>query len=608
MAQVFGVVHAREDAPADRTVRRAAKHLGALDLPLHEVRDGGAVFVRRGGDAAAVYEDDDLVVMLDGWVAFADGRRGQGDARHRDAAAVAQAWRTWGIDLVRYVEGAFAVVVYERATGVLHLVRDAVGRRPLFWARAPGRFAFASDLHALLGLPWVRRTLARDEVAEYLAFRVVHAPRTLLTDVKQVVPGHRLRVDADGVREQRWHRPVYAAPGTATPRELDVIPELTAAIEASVARHLDDDRRIGVYLSGGVGSSSLVAAARSASASLQTWTVTFAENPFPESPFAGRVAGLLGMTHHTVRVGSKDVADRFDDAVRAPGLPIGNVSTVLQLLLAEAAANEVDVVLTGDGTDQLFGGNMLAQPAAVLRRSETFHKLPSPMRLAARRALGVVGRGTSVEFSPMELARREGFGGERLFDERQRHKLLLDESAVHPNVRSDVLGAFYDEVQTDPLNAVLHAFFQSTLVADTLPRVVSTAAAAGLDTGFPLLDREVSRLAHVLPGAFKLGGATRRADLPTRWLLRTALQGSLPAALVNRADRGMPRPLDDWLTGAGRLFMEERFARLAEDPLELFHVNHLEALKRGLGTQPGASQRLWALLILDQWMRDVRAT
>jgi hypothetical protein len=170
-----------------------------------------------------------------------------------------------------------------------------------------------------------------------------------------------------------------------------------------------------------------------------------------------------------------------------------------------------------------------------------------------------------------------------------------------------VLRPYYDEVDTDALNRVLHAFWQSTLVADTLPRVTGTAAAVGLDVGFPLLDRQVQRVAQVLPGAFKVHGIGQ-ADLPTRWLLRASLQGALPVALVNRPDRGLPRPLDDWLTGGGRLFLEDRFAQLRSDPLQLFHTTALEALKRGLGRGPGASQRMWALLVLDSWLRRVRAT
>jgi hypothetical protein len=142
-------------------------------------------------------------------------------------------------------------------------------------------------------------------------------------------------------------------------------------------------------------------------------------------------------------------------------------------------------------------------------------------------------------------------------------------------------------------------------VSDILPRVTTTAEAHGLDVGFPLLDPDVQRLAQVLPGSFKL--RAMEGSFPTRWLLRSMLRGALPPALINRPDRGLPHPLDDWLAGPGRLFTESRFQALREDPLHLWHHTGLEAVKRGVGRRPGASHRMWSLFILDAWARHVGA-
>lgn len=601
MSGLLGVIQRSGKPVGERTLQRMSRkliHTGPVDGVF---RDGPAAFAWRGQEVTR-FVTDELFILIDGWVAFRDTTQDGPDDRAWTAETVATAWQRWGIDLVRYVEGEFVIAVYERRSGVLHVLRDATGTKPVFWARDNDRIAFASDVAPLLELSWVSRTLARDHVAEFLAFRVVHAPRTLLRDVHALPPGHRLRSGESAVRVVRYHTPTYAAPGTAVPREADVVPELTKAVERAVARRLSDGREVGVYLSGGVGSTAIVAAARQASRRLKTFTVAFAEEPYPESPFAGRVASLLGMDHRVITVGSREVADQFDTAVAAMGMPIGNVASVLQLLLAQAAREDVEVVLTGDGTDQLFGGAMLEEPAAKLRRAQRFHALPTAVRGPLSQALATLDRGHSVRVPPADLPLIDGVGGVHLFGERSRRSLLLDESLVRPSVRTEVLRPFYEEVDTDPLNTILHAFYMSSLVADTLPRVEATAAAAGLEIGFPLLDADVQRLAQVLPGGFKVGGLGR-ADLPTRWLLRAALQGAVPAALVNRPDRGLPRPLDDWLTGAGRLFMEDRFALLREDTLDLFHVTSLEALKRGLGRTPGATQRMWALFVLDAWAR-----
>jgi asparagine synthase (glutamine-hydrolysing) len=523
------------------------------------------------------------------------------------AARVAEAFRRAGVDGVGALPGEFVAWVFERRTRNLHVFRDPSGMVPLYWVRGPKRFAFATELPPLLTLPWVSRELARDHLAEYLSFRVVHAPRTLMRDVAQLAPGTRLRFDADGVRVHATSQVRYAAPGTPVPRESDVVPELTAAIERATRRRLAGETEVGVYLSGGVGSAAVTAAARAASRSLRTFTVTFAEERSPESPFAGRVARLFGMEHSTVVVGTREVAEGFDAAVAALGHPNGNVAAVLQLRLAQAAASHVGRVLTGDGADQLFGGAMLQEPARGLARVLAYQRVPLLARDLLSPWLSRTERFADLALPADRWARERGLGGVLLCDERVRRQLLLDGLYVRPRVRQEVLAPFYDEVDTDPLNGMMHAFYRSQLGSDILVRTRMTAAAAGLAVTSPLLDREVVRLAMLLPGAFKLRGLS--ADASTRWLLRALLKGQMPPALVNRPDRVMARPLDDWLIGPGRLFLEDRFDRLREDTLGLWHHTGLEAIRRGLSAgRAGAAHRLWALFALDAWVRAVKAT
>lgn len=606
-----GVV-ALEGAPPNwGQVERMCKALARGGATVEVWLDGpiGLAWRRREGAPSPIHVDDDVVLLVDGVVWSSDGPRGETGQPQLDDAPVERvvaAWRRWGIDFTEHLEGDLFAVIWERRSGVLHLVRDRTGVEPVFWSRRPGRIAFASELPGVLEDPFTSRELARDHLAEYLAFRVVHAPRTLMRDVLQLEPGCRLRFAGQDARVTRWFTPRYAAPGTPVPREADVVPELNAAIERAVRRRLSATVETGMYLSGGTGSTAVAAAARAASRSLKTFTVAFAEEPSPESPFAGRVARLLGMEHYNVQVGSLEVAESFDDAVRAMGHPNGNAAVVLQLLLARAARLKVDRVITGDGADQLFGGRMLDAPAEALRRLHRFQQIPSLLRSMLS---GVLSRSDRFRdlLRPADTYLLDlGHGGVELCDLSARKALLLDPLYSQPAIRREVLAPFFAEVATDELNSVMHAFFRSQLGADVLPRVDSTTAAAGLDVAFPLLDPEVQRLAMLLPGAFKvrgMGGSTA-----TRWLLRTLLRGALPPALINRPDRPMPRPLDDWLIGSGRLFLEERFSSLREDRLGLWHHTGLESLRRGLGRSPGAAHRLWAMFLLDAWLRQVRAS
>ena len=174
---------------------------------------------------------------------------------------------------------------------------------------------------------------------------------------------------------------------------------------------------------------------------------------------------------------------------------------------------------------------------------------------------------------------------------------------MRPDVRQNVLEPFYADLDTDPYNAVLHAFLRSRLSADALTRSDRTAAHMGLDARYPLLDREVVTMAAALPGAFKLrrpGGSVH-----TRWPLRALLEGALPSPLINRPKRGMPTPVD-WLAGPGRLFLEDRVKRLLADDFGLFNPEPVEQL-RATVTTPASSLRLWTLFALDAWLRAVRS-
>lgn len=544
---------------------------------------------------------DDVVLLLDGWIHEPEAliRSVEPDLPH--ARALVEAWRRWGPDFPEHVDGAFAVVLWDRREKALYLYRDRLGMRPLYWTGRSGRYAFASELPALLAVPWVSRELAREYVSEYLSFQVVHAPRTLLRDVRQVEPGHVLRLDAGGEEARAWWRLRYAPPGAPKPREGEVVEQLRQAVQRAVRRRVPRGVDTGLYLSGGVGSSAIAAAARDQFLPLEAFTVRFDDDPHPESPFAGRVASLLGLAYHEVPVGSAELAERFEETVAQLGHPVGHPAVFLQAALARAARGSVPVVLAGDGGEELFGGRMLARLGQGLRMAGRLTRLPDPIRGRLGRWLGPRARRLVLpaERWVLEL----GIGGSKLVGTDERARLLRDHGLVRPALRREVLEPFYRGLDTDPVNVALHGWLRSWLVEGSLVRADRTAAATGLEIRFPLLDREVVEAAAALPGSFKLkrvGGA-----LATRWPLRAMLGGVLPPPLVDRPKRGLPTPLDAWLAGPGRLFFEERYRLLCEDPYELWRPEALADLRRQVGRHHGAGIRLWTLLILDAWLRGL---
>ncbi|MFK7930315.1 MAG: asparagine synthase (glutamine-hydrolyzing), partial [Myxococcota bacterium] len=600
MGGLAGILHFDDDRPDLRALRAMSERLA------HRGPDGQGewehervAFTHRRRAVVPTRSrqplvTDDMVVMLDGWiydhlkVALAAG-----DDRTdlTDVQALALAWRRWGTSLTEHLDGAFAAAIWDRNEQELHLIRDRQGIRPLYWAREGERFAFASELPALLAVPWIRPDLNGQTLSEYLTFRVVHSPRTLIRAIKQVEAGHWLRVREGDLRVRRYWSMPYPKPGVAAPPAGPTIQLLQEQLEQGVRRRLAQDAPAALYLSGGLGSTAIAAAARRLGHHLPSWTIGFADDPNPESPFAGRVASLLGLEHHEVVVGSPELAASFDRTVATLGHPIASPAALLQMLLAERVSPHARIVLSGDGGEELFGGRMLDSATAGLRRTRIVGRLPRRAQGPAAHLL--TGRGAVDHPHLFGLARE--LGGSHLFSTEQRQALLTDADQVRPWVRHEVLVRFYEDVETDPINAVLHAFLCSWLREESLTRADRTSAATGLDVRFPLLDRDVVEVAASLPGSFK--SRRRGGALRTRWPLRAMLDGVIPASLINRPKRSLPVPMDRWLAGPGRLFLADRSERLQSRHL-LFRPAAIRDLVQDVARRPGAGMQLWSLFIL----------
>jgi asparagine synthase (glutamine-hydrolysing) len=603
LAGVIDLNHRPDPALAD-VLGAALAHRGADAAG--SVADGPVLFAHRGRQGARAFVrepvvTDDLVVMMDGWLDDPEGvARELGVPQGADVEVLAAAWRAWGAQTPVRVSGPFAAAVWSKRHRTLWLVRDRLGARPMFWTRHGARFAFASELPALFELPFVDRRFNAAHLGEYLSFQTVHAPRTLVRDVFQVEAAHVLSFDGHVVTSERYWAPRFAAPGTRSDPADVLVARLQGAVERAVRRDVPRGTDAALYLSGGLGSTAIAAAARELGRPLPTFTVTFTDDPNPEAPFAGRIARVLGLDHHEVVVGSAELADAFDRAVIALGHPIGNPAVLLELLLASAVAEHAKVAITGHGSDELFGGRAVSPIARDLRIARRVAHLPGVRHLFGRRE----GR-PRWTVPPERFGIENGLGGASLFSTPHRERLLRDHALVDPDVRTTVLAPVYAGVDTDPINTILHAWLRTWLVDERLPRVDRTATRAGLHPRHPLLDHEIVSIAAALPGTAKVPDGK---GLHARWPLRAMLAGVVPGALLNRPKRTMPAPLGPWLVGPGRLLLEGRLRRLRTDRLGLWRPEGIDALRAKLTTDPNAALQLWALFFLDAWAEHFRVS
>jgi asparagine synthase (glutamine-hydrolysing) len=516
-------------------------------------------------------------------------------SKSNDADALAAVWETHGYKGISTLDGSFAATIVNTETGEVILVVDRFGSRPIYLCQGPDLLAYSTYLPALLKMPWCDRTLNRKVLSEYLSFNTVHAPRTLIRGITQIPAGHTAHIQRETVQIKKYWSMTYAPIGEPVPATGDYVKSLQSAVERAVSRATAHTTNPAILLSGGLGSMAIGAATRSLDIQATSYTISFTDDPRPEAPFAGRIANILGLKHHEVSISSAQIANQFDQTVRAIGHPSGNPAGILGSILTCAVSHEHETVLSGHGTDELFGGAMLVQPARELRLLRTTNLLPSRLK-------GMLHKSPGGRLNPEDFGLRSEIGGAHIFDLPSRESLLKDLSLLNPEVRKTTLRPYYDEVQSDPLNRTLNACLYAWLCAERLPRMSRTSAQHLITPLYPLLDAEVVALAASLPGTAKV--RHRRGSLHIRWPLRTMLSGALPAPLLRRSRRDMQSPLERWLTTSGRLFLEARVDALLKDDRDLFENNAIQSLRDTAHHDPGAARKLWTLFVLHSWLEQ----
>jgi len=520
-----------------------------------------------------------------------------------DADALLSAWQQWGSDAVTRLNGDFALAVWDRRDRVLHLARDPAGVKPLYYVWKDRKFAFASDVRALLLLPWVSRDVAVEELAEYLSFRYVHAPRTLLRDIHLLPAGHLARVDGTGVRLHRWWLPEAAAPGTEQEAEEGVRARLEVLLDRSIERRCVADQPLGLLLSGGVSSSS-IAQLMSRRGRVRSLNVSFADGGPDEAAFAGRIARIFDCEHDTLRISHEDFVQAVPRVTDVLGQPMPSPGAVVQYLVSRHARElGLRILISGDGVNEVLGGPAVASLVREIRAARVGAKLPAPARGLLRKALAPVGRGHALD-DPEHFGLARSVGGADVFDVDGRMEVLRDPAHVRPGIRRMLLEPFYNEVVTDPINQVLHVYQRGMLSEDTLLRTDRSSMALGIEVRHPMLDRDVVVWAARLPGVAKI--KRRYGRWHGRWPLACAMEDALGSELVWRPKRSMPAPMNRWLRGPGEAFLWEHVERVCQDPLGLFQADAIRRMARQhAANEADFGPQLWTLIALDLWLRQL---
>lgn len=514
---------------------------------------------------------------------------------HSDTEVLLAGFLIWGLEeLLARCHGMFALALWDEVLERVYLVRDRIGIKPLYVARAGADLVFASEAKALFEHPALAARLDRRSLRTHLAFRAVPAPDTLFEGVECVGPGGLLEIDVEtGTRFRRtWWDPLAnrrEPPPTLAAAE----DELAALLADSVRERLIADTPVGVFLSGGVDSAYLLQLAADGARPLHTFTATHpGQSDYDEGPAATALARARGTEHHEVPIDAETfgralqrVAWHQDEPIAAP------VCTSVYLLAESARQNDVPVVLAGEGSDELFIGY---ESWLKLRDAERWNRR-LPGGALVRHVAGALLVGHRPWTSPAHEILRRATAGEPLFcggsldfGERAQARLLgaADGPGTYAAAIEPLRRAFLAEADPSDTTAWMsYVDLRFRLPQLMLPRLDKMGMAFGVEGRVPFLDHRIVELVLGLPPAWRGGrGRTSKA------LFKAIAERRLPTEFVRRRKRGFRAPVSEWRTGVlGRRYLPALKTFAART--ELFDQDALTDL---VERRPG---RLWFSLV-----------
>jgi asparagine synthase (glutamine-hydrolysing) len=512
-----------------------------------------------------------------------------------DTETILHSYEQHGEECLHLFRGMFAFAIWDAARRRLFCARDRMGVKPFYYYWDGRLFAFASEIKALLEHPAISPALAEDLVPEMLAFGYASGERTLFRGIYKLMPGHRLLLDGAGADaelsiERYWNIPEPVIRTDLEPRAW--IRETRRRLTQSVESHLMSDVPLGVFLSGGLDSSAIAALAqRAVSRPVQTFAVGYAETKFSELNFARRAARALGTEHRDVTIGIGDFFGALPRLIWHEDEPIAWPSSVSLYFVSKLAAQHVKVVLTGEGSDELFAGYERYRWQALNQRgAETYGMLPEKLRARIR---------AHVETSPLLGAglrrklRHTPLGRELTFESLYLKNFYCAFDAGAPC--EDYMRRWNSRRQDSALARTLYAD-QKTYLVELLMKQDQMSMAASIESRVPFLDHTLVEFAAGMPDKLKLRGRFHK------FALKEALWDLLPRDIVHRKKMGFPTPLRRWLLDP----RAEPFYRALRSPQGLvaahFDLHEVDALiERHRSRREDCTDRIWRLINLQLW-------
>jgi asparagine synthase (glutamine-hydrolysing) len=472
---------------------------------------------------------------------------------HSDTEVLVHGWEEWAEDLPVRINGMFAFAILDRVRRRLFLARDRFGEKPLYYAARPGFFAFASELTALAEHPAIPRSIAPRALQKFFAYGYIPAPNAILKGTSKLPGGHWVRYDiasGEHIVKAYWRFTLEPDPSLGDADEPRLVEECRSLLVTAARRRLMSDVPLGVFLSGGLDSSLVLAslAQSQPGSSFSTFTIGFEEPSFDESAYAATAARHFGSSHYVRRLSLDRARDLIDEVLGKLDEPLGDPSLLPTFLLSAFARKRVTVVLSGDGGDELFAGYdpfLALAPASVYSRwmprwgHTTLRSLVGLLPIShanmsldfkLRRALIGVSYAPALRL-PVWMAPLDPGDLRELFESPLDIEDLYDEA----------IALWESDPRKAPVDRALEFFTRFYLQDDILTKADRAAMMCSLESRAVFLDNDLVDFCRRLPNRFKLRNGDRK------YLLKKVARTLLPSSIISRKKKGFGMPLAKWL-------------------------------------------------------------
>jgi asparagine synthase (glutamine-hydrolysing) len=611
----------RIDAMAERLYHRGPDSGGKFQLPhiALAIRRLSIIDLETGNQPLS-NETGEITLVFNGEIynyrELCKGLRERGHhlKTHSDGEAIVHLYEELGPDCLRELNGMFAIALWDARARRLLLARDRAGEKPLYYWRDGHTLVFASEIKSLLEYPGISREIDPTALTHYFFYGHFPSPRSVYDSIKKLPAAHRMLVEGGRVRvDTYWRAQEYLRSPEQRPvtpqEERGLIDELAVRLREAAESRLVSDVPLGVFLSGGVDSSTIVAIMSELSpGNINSFSVNFPEKTFNEEPYSTLVAKRFRTQHHVLHADKPSMfqalmtlADHLDE-------PMADPAVIPTYMISRFAREHIKVALSGEGSDELFGGYPTYMGA---RLADYYLRLPTVVR---RQVFGRLQRFLPVSSSavPKGLFLRRFLGNaekkpaERhhiwfgMFNPTELDQLFSPDwigprppsSEIYSPLARVLEGACFDETVSE----MLYLDFRLYLEDNLLVKVDRASMACSLELRAPFLDHRLIEFAEGLPGNLKV----RRFQL--KYILKKAVERWLPREIVYRQKRGFSVPIASWMRNELRPLLDDA---LAEEKLRrqgMFNVAFVrQLLNEHWAGKADHRKTLWTLLCFQLW-------